>query len=72
MNIRAAWYVLISKAFVVATDKIGIMHIPHLDPYSLNDVLILGAQQQALTEMYDKLGDMIKEHQLRIKQLRRK
>lgn len=68
-NIQMAWYVLWSKSYIVVTDRLGANHIPYIDPLIMEDVLVLSAQRTVLREMRDRLDDMIKEHDLRVKQV---
>lgn len=71
-NIRYAWYVLISKASIVVTDRMAAMNMPMIDPYDIKDVLILGAQQMAIEDLQEKFVALVKEHDDRIKQLTHK
>lgn len=71
-KLRILWYLLISKSYIVVTDKAAISQMPILDPYSLGDVVIVGAQALALKEIRDELDEIITEHKLVIKNMSRR
>lgn len=61
-----------SKSYVVLTDKKAVVQIPMIRPDSFENIMLLGAQGAALEEFYDRLGDVIKEHEEAVSLLSRR
>lgn len=63
-KIKWARKLLKAKMFVLMTDKEGVIAIDGADPHSFTDAIALAAQAAELQSFYGSLGELIKEHDI--------
>lgn len=68
-NIQWAWRVLWARAYVIADEYRAVCSIPVRDPHSFDNILMLSAQYSSLTEMRNRINDLLAEHENSSKQL---
>lgn len=61
-QIKWAYNVLVSKSFLVATDKAAACYIPTKDPETVEDILELQAQEAALVHFGERIEELIRQH----------
>ncbi len=58
-----------SRSYIIAMDKSAYISIPIVDIDNLDNVLLVHGQSKALKAMQEKLNELIKLHDERIKEL---
>lgn len=71
-KIKHLWNLAVARSYILVTDRMGAISLPYIDPYALDSIIIIGAQQIALQDMKDRLDGIIEQHEDRIKQLSHK
>lgn len=69
LNLKWANKLLRAKAFVVLTDKEGVICMDGMDPNSLNDQFILQSQLASIEKFEGDLAELKARHQSRIREL---
>lgn len=69
LKLKWAKKLLAAKFFVVMTNKESAIAYEGVDPRSFTDVLALTAQAAELSEFYEQLGLLVKDHEAAIKAL---
>lgn len=62
-KMRWIWKVLWSEAYVIATDRGAVIHMPYVDPYMISNITMLAGQRIAIESMIEELQGVVKEHE---------
>lgn len=70
-NIKIRWAkkLLRAKYFVVLTDKESVIAMDGADPGAFSDIMALSAQTAEVNDFYEKLGALVKEHEVAVHKL---
>lgn len=68
-NLQWAWRILKAKAFIAADERYAICLIPMVEPFAFDNITLLSAQYSSLSDMRDRLNDVLDEHQVACKEL---